>query len=85
MNSYTTPEFWTACAALPPPVKQAAREKCRLQPKDPPRSSVCLDPKAHHCSVRRVTRGYRALAIRVPEGFLWFWIGKHDEYERLIS
>ena len=29
--------------------------------------------------------GYRALAVAVPDGYLWFWIGTHDEYERLLK
>lgn len=29
--------------------------------------------------------GHRASAVAVPEGYLWFWIGAHDEYERLLK
>ena len=29
--------------------------------------------------------GHRALAVAVPDGYLWFWIGPHDEYERLLK
>jgi len=25
------------------------------------------------------------LAVAVPDGYLWFWIGSHDEYERLLK
>ena len=32
----------------------------------------------------RVGLSHRALAIEDGEGFLWVWIGPHDEYERLI-
>ena len=28
-------------------------------------------------------RGYRVLAIREGNTFYWFWIGPHDEYERI--
>jgi hypothetical protein len=28
--------------------------------------------------------GHRALAVAVPGGYLWIWIGPHDEYERLL-
>jgi hypothetical protein len=24
------------------------------------------------------------LGVEVPEGILWFWIGPHREYERII-
>jgi hypothetical protein len=33
----------------------------------------------------RVSRGYRALATRKDNDFYWFWIGPHDEYERLLN
>ena len=28
---------------------------------------------------------YRALAVRRGDAFHWFWIGTHDEYERIIN
>ena len=36
-------------------------------------------------SVRIGRTGYRAIAVDVPNGFLWIWIGTHDEYERLLK
>lgn len=32
----------------------------------------------------RVGLDYRALAFGMGEHLAWFWIGPHDEYERLI-
>jgi len=32
----------------------------------------------------RAGSGYRALATFVDGAFVWFWIGSHDEYERLL-
>jgi hypothetical protein len=32
----------------------------------------------------RVDARYRALAVRDGEDLVWFWIGDHDSYERLI-
>ncbi|MCX8089616.1 MAG: hypothetical protein N3I86_01565 [Verrucomicrobiae bacterium] len=50
----------------------------------------------HHRSLRfkrirdnlwsvRITAGYRPLAARDGDTWLWFWIGTHDEYERLLK
>ena len=36
-------------------------------------------------SVRIGNSGYRAVAVDVPDGFLWIWIGPHDHYERLLN
>ena len=32
----------------------------------------------------RVTLKYRALALKVDDDYLWFWIGEHDLYEGMI-
>lgn len=28
---------------------------------------------------------YRALAVGVEDGMLWFWIGSHADYDKLIN
>lgn len=33
----------------------------------------------------RVNDAYRALAVREGNIFTWFWIGTHDEYERMLN
>jgi hypothetical protein len=33
----------------------------------------------------RVGLRYRALAVEVADGLVWFWIGSHAEYDRLIG
>jgi hypothetical protein len=33
----------------------------------------------------RIGLGYRALGIRIDEALVWYWIGPHAEYDRLIS
>jgi hypothetical protein len=32
-----------------------------------------------------VTLGYRAVGVREGGTIIWFWIGPHAEYERLLS
>jgi hypothetical protein len=32
----------------------------------------------------RISRGYRALGRLDGSDMVWFWIGPHDEYDRLI-
>jgi len=32
----------------------------------------------------RVGLGYRALAVRDDDTVVWFWIGTHADYDRLI-
>jgi hypothetical protein len=33
----------------------------------------------------RVGEHYRALAIEVPLGLRWFWIGTHSEYDKFVD
>jgi hypothetical protein len=33
----------------------------------------------------RVGMHYRALGLDKPEGIVWFWIGSHAEYDKLLS
>ena len=33
----------------------------------------------------RVGRDYRALALEQEGEIFWFWIGPHDEYERVVG
>ena len=36
------------------------------------------------CWSVRVGLHYRALGVSAPDGIVWFWLGSHTEYERLI-
>jgi len=83
MNSWTTPEFWEAFAALSPVVQEAARRAFRLWQQNPRHGSLQFQRKGRFWCAR-VGPGHRALALAVPDGFLWFWIGAHDEYERML-
>jgi hypothetical protein len=33
----------------------------------------------------RVSRSYRAVATREGDLLAWFWIGPHDDYERILK
>jgi len=33
----------------------------------------------------RVGLGYRALAVRDGEAVIWFWIGSHADYDKLLA
>jgi hypothetical protein len=33
----------------------------------------------------RAGKRHRALAVEVEDGVLWFWIGTHEDYERLVN
>ena len=87
MNSRTTRRFREAFAALPAQVKQQARHAYRLFLQDPAHPSVQFK-KVHATEPvysARVGLGYRALAVRRGNEVVWFWIGSHADYDKLLA
>ncbi len=86
MRSYTLPSFWSAYRRLPDAVKQQARGAYRfflLDPQHPGLKFKRVGQRRPVYSVR-VSRNYRALGILEDGDIVWFWIGPHDEYGRLL-
>ena len=87
MTSHTTDRFRTALGALSEKVQRSARRAYRTFLKNP--SHPSLHFKQVHASrpifSARVALGYRALCVREGEDFIWFWIGSHADYDRLLS
>ena len=81
----TTPNFWSCYRALPAEVRRLARKNYRLLQADPKHPSLHFKPVGRNTWSARVGMKYRAVAARVAGGFVWFWIGPHDAYERLIQ
>jgi hypothetical protein len=51
---------------------------------DPAHPSVQLKPVGAFWSAR-VSDAYRALSFRQENRFVWFSVGTHDDYERLLK
>ncbi len=86
MTSKTTNRFRKAYAQLPEHVQRRAREAYRLFRDTPSHPSLRF--KQVHATrpiySARVGLGYRALALRDDDVVVWFWIGTHADYDRLI-
>lgn len=83
-TSHASAEFWELYSGLPEAIQQQADKQYALFETHPDHPSLLLKPVGSFWSVR-VSRSYRALAVRRGNGFYWFWIGPHDEYEQLIE
>jgi hypothetical protein len=81
---HTNPDFWVCYRALPSEVRALADKAFGLLKQDPYHPSLRFKKIGKHWSAR-VGVHYRALAIQVPDGFLWFWIGAHGEYDKLLG
>jgi hypothetical protein len=84
MNHFATPGFWFHYRTLPGEVRELA-DKCFVLLRSDPSHPSLRFKKIGHVWSARVGLRYRALARQRSEGFVWFWIGAHDEYERLIA
>ena len=84
MNHRTTPKFWQAYEKLPEEIQRLADEKSALLKADPRHPSLHFKKIGRLWSAR-VDINHRALAVEDEDDMIWFWIGPHDEYERIIA
>lgn len=84
MRSSTTPDFWRAYADLPAETRERARRAYRLWREDPRHPSLRFKEIGDLCVVR-VDPDHRAVGLMIGDAIHWFWIGCHDEYERLLD
>lgn len=87
MISHTSARFRDALERLPQSVQRRAHEAYALFRAD------ATHPGLHFKRVHatrpiysvRVGLDYRALGIRDGDEMVWFWIGPHAEYDRLVA
>ena len=83
MNSSTTPEFRARFRALPLPIRALAKKSYRLWRDNPRHPSVQFKKVGEYWSVR-IGDHYRALGRYRGDTLYWFWIGTHEEYNKLV-
>ena len=81
---YTNRRFWECYDALPEDVQRTADQCYELLKSDPSHPSLHFKKVGKYWSVR-AGKNYRALGVEVKMGILWFWIGTHAEYNKLIQ
>lgn len=84
MKSRTTSSFRRLFRALPLEVQQRARRAYRLWRANPDLPGLRFKRIGDDVSVR-IGRDYRALGILRGDTVYWYWIGKHDEYNRRVG
>ena len=84
MNHFASSSFWSAYDALPARIRKIADKNYELLKNDPKHTSLNFKQIGRLWSVRAGIR-YRALAVEVVDGLLWFWIGSHADYDKLIA
>jgi hypothetical protein len=84
MRHFKDPKFRPLYDALPSDVRVLADKTFGLLKANPKYPSLHFKRIRDDLWSDRVGRFYRALAIQGEDGFQWFWIGSHAEYDRLI-
>jgi hypothetical protein len=80
VKHFASLRFWAAYKSLPLSVRNLADANYELLKRDSRHPSLRLKKVGHYWSVR-IGRNYRALAVDIDEGLLWFWIGSHADYD----
>jgi hypothetical protein len=83
MNSRCTREFWRLYHALPADIRRLADKQYGFWRDDHWHPSLHFK-KVKSYWVARVSEDYRAIGIEVDGTTVWFWIGPHDEYKRML-
>lgn len=86
MRSHLTKDFRTLFRNLPERLKRQAKKNYRLWKTNPSHPSLEFKPVSEKLPVYsvRVSIGWRALGMKEDDVVVWFWIGPHPEYERLL-
>ncbi len=87
MTSHTSNRFWKNYERLPKQVQRQARVAYKQFLDDPYHPSLHF--KRVHTNLpiysARINLDYRVVGIRDKEEIVWFWIGPHAEYDKLIT
>jgi hypothetical protein len=82
-------DFWNDYDALPADIRARADKQFALLRSSPQHPSLHFkklsDRNGQEIWSARVTLKYRALAIKLPHEYLWFWIGEHRVYDALLK
>lgn len=82
-------DFWNDYHVLPAGIRARADKQFGLLKSDPQHPSLQFKKLGKRMGREiwstRVTLKYRALAVKLPGEYLWFWIGEHNVYDALAK
>jgi hypothetical protein len=84
LQSSATPRFWKLFSRLPAEVQDLALEKYELFRQNPFHPSLGFHQKGRVWTVE-IGRSHRAIGLRSRDQITWFWIGSHEDYNRVLD
>lgn len=87
MKSFVDNRFWRAYNKLPADVQKQADAAYLIWLKNPFHPSLRFKRVDDQDPIfsARIGRSHRALGWRDGDTIIWFWIGGHDEYDRILG
>jgi len=85
--SHTTSHFWKLYKKLPQNIREIAKKQYKLFASDAYHASLHFK-RVHSTKPiysARITKNYRAVGILDDNIIVWFWVGSHDEYDKLLK
>jgi mRNA-degrading endonuclease RelE of RelBE toxin-antitoxin system len=87
MISHTTERFRKLYESLPKQIREQANQAYSQFKKDPYYPGLHF--KRIHSSRPiysvRITKDYRAAGVQQDNEIIWFWIGSHSDYDKLMN
>jgi hypothetical protein len=83
LRHHASPDFWSCYNALPTPIHDLADKAFDLLKANPQHPSLHFKKVGRFWSAR-VSLNHRAVGVDASDGIVWFWIGTHAEYDKLI-
>jgi len=83
LNHYASPDFWDCYRSLPEDVRALADKAYEFLKQDSRYPALHFKKVGRFWSAR-VGANHRALAVEGSDGLVWFWIGTHAEYNKLL-
>jgi len=84
MRHFASPAFWKLYEKLPSAIQELADKNFELLKADPKHPSLHLKKAGKYWSAR-VGMKYHVLGTEIDEGMLWFWIGTHADYDKMLE
>ncbi len=84
--SHTTEQFRKSFVKLPENIKKQTRNAYKQFREDPYHPSLHFKKVHQEKPVysARISDNYRTVGAKKGNTLIWFWIGPHSEYERLL-
>ena len=84
LKHFASSAFWDCYRKLSPSIQELADAHFPLLKENPSHPSLHFKKIGKYRSVR-IGIHYRALAVEMQDGPLWFWIGSHADYDRILG